>query len=234
MNWFVSPLAALMLATGTVSMVTSAPVAAQEQRSNTLTVTGQGIVSVPATIAQVNLGVEVRGRTAEEVQAEVRARSNAVVQLLRSSNVEQLKTTGVRLHPVYSRQGNVTRITGYSATNTVSFRVTTDRAGAILDAAVESGATRIDGLSFVATDETIEAARQQALREATLDAQRQADVVLAALNLSRRSIVNISVNASMPSPMPFDRGFVAAEAAPSPIEGGEQQIRASVTLEIGY
>ncbi|MDC0834877.1 SIMPL domain-containing protein [Geitlerinema sp. CS-897] len=234
-RWLVSPLAALMLTTGAVSIVGCTAVTAQEQRTNVLTVTGQGIVSVPTSLAQVNLGVEVRGQTAEEVQQAVAERSSSLVQLLRSRNVEKLQTTGVRLNPIYSTRNNETTITGYSASNTVSFRIATEEAGQLLDDAVASGATRIDSISFVATDDALEAAREQALRQATLDAQRQADVVLGTLDLSRREVVNISVNANFPTPQPLANfGMVRAEAASTPIEGGEQEVRASVTLEFGY
>lgn len=77
------------------------PAIAQEQVLRTLKVTGKGIEMVSTTIAEVDLGVEIQGKTATEVQQEVAKRTSAVVDLLQSRNVEQLKTTGIRLQPNY-------------------------------------------------------------------------------------------------------------------------------------
>lgn len=210
----------------------------QQQSLRTLTVTGRGVETIPATLAQVQLGVEVQGRTAAQVQQEVARRSSAVVELLRSRNVEKLQTTGIRLNPTYSFNDNVQRLTGYVGTNIVSFQVDTQRIGDLLDAAVEAGATRIDGINFTAPERAIATAQEQALREATQDAQRQANAVLSALNLTSREIVSIQVNGAAPPPMPFlPRAAVADIAlreASTPVVGGEQRVEASVTLQVRY
>jgi hypothetical protein len=211
------------------------PALADTPLTRTITVTGQGNESIPTTITQVQLGVEAQGDTAAEVQQEVARRSSAVVDLLRSRNVRRLQTTGISLSPVYNYANNEQRIIGYSARNMVSFELDTERAGTLLDDAVKAGATRIDGVSFVAADEAIATARQQALREATEDAQTQAQAVLSALGLTRRDVINIQVNsASTPPPMPYFRAAAMEQAASTPVVGGEQEIQASVTLQIGY
>lgn len=234
---FRSLLTALCLTLTLVSFTGLSPAQAQEQRLRTLTVTGRGIEVIPTTQTQVRLGVEVQGKTAAEVQQEAARRSSAVVELLRSRQVEKLETTGITLNPSYSYENNQQRLTGYTATNTVTFRINTQSAGTLLDDAVNAGATRIDGVSFVAVESAIESARKQALRKATQDAQSQADAVLSSINLKRGEIVSIQVNgASAPPPMyrqlAGTRG-VAAEAT-TPVVGGEQQIEASVTLQISY
>ena len=234
---FLSLLTALCLTLTLVSFTGLGEARAQEQRLRTLTVTGRGIEVIPTTQTQVRLGVEVQGKTAAEVQQEAARRSSAVVELLRSRQVEKLETTGITLNPSYSYENNQQRLTGYTATNTVTFRINTQSAGTLLDDAVNAGATRIDGVSFVAVESAIESARKQALKTATQDAKSQADAVLSALNLKRGEIVNIQVNgASAPPPMyrqlAGTRG-VAAEAT-TPVVGGEQQIEASVTLQISY
>lgn len=235
----------IILGAGLLSVSLDNVVVAQEQRQipsqlmRTITVTGRGVESIPATIAQVSLGVEAQGKTAQEVQQEVARRSSAVVELLRSRNVEKLQTTGIRLNPNYSYQNNVQRLVGYTAVNTVSFRIDTERVGNLLDEAVKAGATRIDGISFVAADSAIAKAQEQALQEATLDAQRQANAVLATLNLKPEEVVNIQVNGAVAPPPPP----IAFRAAPAdraenqfstPVIGGEQQVEASVTLQIRY
>jgi uncharacterized protein len=234
---FPSLLTALCLTLTIACFTGLAPAVAQEQRLRTLTVTGRGIEAIPTTRTQVRLGVEVQGKTAAEVQQEAARRSSAVVELLRSRQVEKLETSGISLNPTYSYETKPSpQITGYIATNTVIFRINTASAGTLLDDAVKVGATRIDGVSFVAAESAIESAQKQALKEATQDAQSQADAVLSALNLKRGEIISIQVNGAS-APPPVYRQFAASTAAgeaTTPVVGGEQQIEASVTLQISY
>jgi hypothetical protein len=212
----------------------------KERMLRTLNVNGRGIETIPTTLSQVSLGVEVQGKTAQEVQQEAARKSEAVVALLKSRNVDKLQTTGITLNPIYSYTNNVQRITGYGASNVVSFRISTDRAGTLLDEAVKAGATQISGISFVASDEAIAKARQQALTEATLDAQQQAQAVLSALGFQPKEVVGIEVNgASSPPPPPrpllrAESAKLASQDASTPIVGGEQQVEATVTLQISY
>jgi len=230
----------ISLVVGLLTMISwSNPAIAEEKMLRTLTVTGQGVEMIPTTVTQVQLGVEVQGKMAQTVQEDAARRSAAVVELLRSRNVEKLQTTGIQLNPIYSYQNNVQRLDGYSATNTVSFRVATQQAGTLLDDAVKAGATRIEGVSFIATDSAIATAQKQALRQATQNAQQQADVVLSSLNLTRRDIVRIQIDqAKTPPPVEnLNRVFVAKNAdiaPPTPVVGGEQRVQASVTLQISY
>lgn len=231
-----SPIAAVALALGMFGITPNMDVAsAQEQPTRNLTVTGQGTVSIPTSLTEVRLGVEVQGKTAQEVQQEVARRSQALVELLRSRNVEKLQTTGIQLNPIYRSNDNAApTITGYAASNIVSFRLPTDRAGTLLDEAVNAGATRIDGVNFIAADEAMETARQQAIRAATQDALTQADTVLSALNFTRREIVKIQVNSATPYPQPMYSRMEAAADFSTPVIGGEQEVSASVTLDISY
>lgn len=230
---------AIFCAVGFLSLTMTNSAVAQEKLLRTLTVTGRGVEMIPTTATQVQLGVEIQGQSATGVQQEAAKRSSAVVELLRSRNVEKLQTTGIRLNPIYSYENKAQRLTGYSATNTVSFRTSTEQAGKLLDDAINAGATRIEGVSFTASDSAIAAAQKQALRKATQDAQQQADAVLGELNLTRKDIVNIQVNSVTPT-MPLleevGSGYAARNisVADTPVIGSEQQVQASVMLRISY
>jgi uncharacterized protein len=221
-----------------VTFVQPALAQERERLARTLTVSGRGVESIPTTLTQVNLGVEVQGKTAQEVQQEAARRSSAVVALLKSRNVEKLQTTGINLSPVYSYTNNVQRLTGYAASNTVSFRIPTQRSGTLLDEAVKAGATQINSISFVATEEAIATAQKQALREATQDAKQQADAVFSTLGFQPKEVVSIQINnASAPPPLILQRAElskVRSADATTPVIGGEQQVEASVTLQISY
>ncbi|MEM8807478.1 MAG: SIMPL domain-containing protein [Cyanobacteria bacterium P01_G01_bin.38] len=214
-----------------------APVEAQEPLSRVLTVTGQGSESIPATLAQVRLGVTAQGENAEAVQQDIAQRSSAVIELLRSQTVDKLQTTGIRLNPQYNYDDDRPRIVGYTGSNTVSFQMPTDQVGTLLDDAIAAGANQIDSVSFVAADEALDSARDIALQEATADAQAQANVVLSSLNLSAQEIVGIQVNdANPPPPIPYaaQARLESAADVSTPVEGGEQTVDARVTLQIRY
>jgi uncharacterized protein len=223
-----------------LSLILVNPAVAETELLRTLTVTGNGVENISTTLAEVNLGVEIQGATAVEVQQEVAKRTSSVIELLRAKKVTQLRTTGIRLDPNY-QSGKETNqppiLVGYIGTNTVSFRISSGQVGTLLDEAVKAGASRLDGISFTATPEAIFTAKKEALRQASLNAQAKADVVLDTLDLMPEEIVKIEVdgaNVNQPILM-SDRQFSAAESKYStPAIGGEQMVEASVSLQISY
>jgi uncharacterized protein len=234
-----------LLTASLILLIGIAPVLSQERKpAKTLTASGRGIVTIRTTLSQISLAIEATGKTPTGAQQEAARKSTQVMNYLKSQQVEKLQTTGINLNPTYIYpNGGTPKITGYSATNSITFRVPTDRAGVILDAAVKNGATRIDGVSFMASDQAIETAQIQALGQATRDAERQADTVLAALNLKRKEVIGIQITStSTPAPVRVQAGAMRTSASqmsessepPSPIVGGEQQVEAAVTLDIGY
>ena len=213
------------------------PIMAQESPLRIVTVTGEGSERIPSSLIEVNLGVEVQGKTAADVQKIAAQKTTDLIAFLRSRPVERLQTTGIRLQPNYNYQDNQQRLVGYSAINTVSFRLKTDQIGSLLDEAVQSGATRIDNISFTATEEAIALAQQAALRHATLNAQQQAAVVLKTLNLTPKDVIAIQIgDAPSPSPRPLPMMATAKSVAETatPVLGGDQTVRATVTLQIRY
>ncbi len=219
-----------------------APGIAQERKpARTLTASGKATVSISTTLTQVRLAVEVSGKTPTSTQQDAANRSARLIAYLQTQRVQKLQTTGIALNPVYNYppNGGKPQLGGYNATNSISFRVATPRAGTILDAAVRNGASRIDGIEFSADDRAIETARLQALTPATRDAQTQADAVLASLNFKRKEVTNIRIDgATNPNPIPMQNRAALAQTADAklstPILGGEQQVEATVTLDVSY
>ncbi|MDJ0797726.1 MAG: SIMPL domain-containing protein [Calothrix sp. MO_167.B12] len=203
----------------------------------TITVTGRGIEFIATTRSQVDVGVDIQEKTAENAQKRAAVLSSTVVKYLKSNNVEKLQTTGISLSPVYKYTNNIQQITGYRAVNRVSFRVPTNKMGNILDGVVKAGATRINSINFIAKDEAIANAQKKALQAATQDAQSQAQAVLTSLGLTRKDVVNITINSRNNYPVPVSNRSVAAmptKETSTPVIGGEQQVEASVTLMISY
>ncbi len=228
----------LFLTLGCLSLLSIQPVLAQEHTLKTITVTGQGIERIPTTIANVQLGVEIEGQNATQVQEEVAKRTNSLVELLRSRSVSRLQTSGIQLRPNYTYNNNQRKLVGYVATNLVTFELPMDQVGRVLDESVKVGATRIDNVNLTATEDAIVSAQEKALVKATRSAQQQAQVILQSLNLKAQEIVTINVNgANIPNPVIMERmrgEVMAASMADTPVVGGEQTVTASVTLQIRY
>ncbi|MFM7603016.1 MAG: SIMPL domain-containing protein [Pseudanabaena sp.] len=201
-----------------------------------LTVTGRGERSVKTTKARIQLGVNVEGKTAIAVQEEVARQANSIVSRLQQLNVEKLQTTSVQLNPKYTYENNRQRQDGFTGQTSVSFLVNLDQAGAVLDAAVNSGANQVEQISFIASDVELNAAKQLALQDAIKDAQTLSNTVLSALGFTPKTIKTININDSaIAYPVAQPRASFAKDAASSiPILGGEQKVEASVTLQITY
>lgn len=230
--------ASWMVALSLVSSLSSIPLQAQESAKRFLTVTGQGLERTASSLADVNLGIDGRAATAVAAQAQVNQIADRLLAFLKTQAVQNLQTSQLSLSPQYrypDRSAPV--LEGYAASYTLSFRVPLTQVGALLDQTVQQGATRINGVTFAASEGAIAQARDVALKSAIQDAQAQARVVLSALGFSPQTIVGIQINGSSfsdPRPMPMLRSAAAEQRASVPIEGGEQEVRASVTLQIQY
>ena len=126
----------ISLALSLAVFATISPSVAQERKPpRTLTASGRGIITIPTTISQIRLAIEVQGKTPNTTQQQAAKRSERVMAYLKTQQVDKLQTTGINLNPTYTYPPNSTpQITGYTATNSISFQVSTDRAGGILRA----------------------------------------------------------------------------------------------------
>ncbi|MGQ9836792.1 MAG: SIMPL domain-containing protein [Cyanobacteriota bacterium] len=207
--------------------------------SRVLTVTGQGSAQVETSIARIRLGVILQGDSAQTAQQQVAERSERLVTRLKQLQVNALQTTGISLYPQYDYREGQPRLTGVQGQNSVQFEVPVANAGQVLDEAVAAGATQVESVSFRAEDAVLVQARSHALAQAVKDAQRQAQDVLGALNLTPTSVERIQIHSDsrvVPPPIPLAAGaeFARSEIASTPVEGGEQTVRAQITLEIRY
>ena len=209
----------------------------QTDTSNILEVTGRGVVSVDTDTAQVQLGIELEGATATEVQQEVAQNLSAVVEQLNQLEVEELQTINISLQPrrEFDDFGNST-IVGFTGRNVLQFEVPTEQTGETIDAAIQAGANLIEDIDFIASESELSQARLDAIGLAAQDAQNQANSLLDTLNLTPLEIVDIDIiGVNSPSPTSFSPGFdVAAFDASTPIIGGSQEVIAEVALDINY
>ena len=205
-------------------------VAAAPAGARTITVTGSGAArAVPDRVA-FSFGVTSQGKTASQALAASSAEMRKVIAALKGAGVAaaDIQTAAVSLAPRYTQDGET--ILGYTASNTVSATVRgVERAGAIVDAAVEAGANQVFGPSFTRSDES--ALYRRALRAAVADARAKA-LTLAAAGRVRLGPVRSVVEGSI-GPVPVVERGAKTAAEPTPIEPGTQTIQATVTVEFG-
>ncbi|AFY74981.1 hypothetical protein Syn7502_03083 [Synechococcus sp. PCC 7502] len=207
---------------------------ADSKNERILTVSGRGERAVKTTKARIQIGVNIEAKTAIAAQTEVARQANSIISRLQQLGVEKLQTTSIQLSPKYVYENNRQRQDGFTGQTSVSFLVAIEKAGVTLDAAVASGANQIDQLSFIATDQELNDAKQLALQDAVKDAQTQSNTVLKTLGFTPKSIKTITISNSAIA-FPVIQAETLAKVANSiPILGGEQKVDASVTLQITY
>lgn len=225
---------ALSLAVGTSPEMVGA------QDESGLEVTGTASIEVAPDEATVTVGVDTEGEVAETVGTKNARTMEAVQEAVEDLGLDEaeLETSGYRLLPQterVQRDGErIRQIVGYRARN--ELRVTTseiNRAGEIMDAAMGAGATRIRGVDFDLADRS--AAREEALRQATKNAETEARVVAETLGVKLAGPTNVEIRSASVRPQRgMDRAVVAMEteaAEPeTPIEEGEVEIEADVRV----
>jgi uncharacterized protein len=188
--------------------------------------------------AVLNIAVESAAPTARAAAQANATKMDALIAAVKAVGIPapSIHTTSYQLDPDYSypKPGEVAppRITQYRATNIVQITVdTVARAGRVIDAAVASGANRLNGISFQIHDQ--EGARVEALRDAVKKARAEADAIAQSLgqHLGTVLFVSTSYQSTMPPP---PRPYMAmagkmAEAA-TPIEPGQIETQATVNV----
>ncbi len=216
-----------LLALAAVAAVTragDAPAAAGELE-NGITVLGTASVTAVPDRASLWIGVESQGETAKAALAANAAEMRRVLAALRNAGATQLQTQWVSLSPRLAENGGVQ---GYSASNSVSATIKQlAQAGAVIDAAVAAGANQISGPNL--SHANPEALYRQALAAAVADARTKAQGLASAANVSLGRVTAVVEGGSAPSPMPL-AAKAADEAEAPPIEAGESQVTATVSV----
>jgi len=227
--------AALLL--GALTVLASAAAPAEAQR--TIRVIGMGEVRVQPDEAHIAFAVETVGTTAQAAGAENARVMDRVIGALVAAGIPRadLETRGYALHPEYAHDEGrrEPRIRGYRASNQVLLRTRNlDRVGQYIDVALGAGANRMDGISFQLRDSA--PAEQAAIRDAVERGSATARTIAQALGVQLGPIMDAGTTADVVRPFPvmMDRSYLRMEAAaaapPTPVQPGEQSVRAQVTL----
>ncbi|MBS9475550.1 SIMPL domain-containing protein [Ancylobacter radicis] len=215
------------------------PLAAQElpsaPRRQIITVSGEGIVRAVPDMASFSSGVVSEAKTAREALDANSQAVGAMVAAIKEAGIEarDIATSGFSVQPRYApprKDGTGEQnITGYEVRNTVTVRVRDlARLGDLLDKVVTTGANQIDGVSFDIAEPV--KLQEEARVAAVKDARRQAEIMAEAGGVRLVRVLSMTADGASAPPM---RRMMAAQmmkAESVPVEAGESEIRAGVTV----
>jgi len=222
--------------TSVLVLALAAPVAAQQAPASppVIVTTGEGVVKKAPDRAWVTIAAENRAKTASEAQRLNSEAMASVIEKIKASGVtaDAIQTTGYNLQPEFDYANGRQTLKGYLARNQVQVRLDVPaKTGDVISAAVGTGATNVSGVRFDLKDR--DSVEREALRMAVSDARRRAESAAAGANVQIDRVIRIEEQRDMgdvvrPMPMAMMRAEVGQPAAP--IEAGEIEVRARVTL----
>jgi hypothetical protein len=226
-----------------LSLASVLPALAQDSENvSKLVVQGEGKFYAAPDVASITLGVETRNASAAAAVTENAILMNRTIEALRAAGIEErdIQTSNFRLttrpeEPKAMDAASTGDENGeaappeFIATNQVTVRLNnTDDVGKVLDAAVAAGSNSIQGISFNLRDPA--PAKDAALTMAIEDASRKAGVAAAAAGVELGRIMEVSEGYSFVSARSEVAFSVAADATSTPIQPGEMEVTASVTM----
>ncbi|HAA90170.1 MAG: Bp26: periplasmic immunogenic protein [Thermoanaerobacterales bacterium 50_218] len=221
-----------ILAGGILMGAPETAVAESEQQQ--IVVTGTGQVNVQPDQAVVTLGVLSIAETAKDAQKQNAVVVNKVINALLKAGVpeKKIETRNYSIWPEYNypkpEEKRAPTIIAYRVNNTIV--VTLDdpeKTGEIIDAAVSAGANKVESISFTKKD--LQSAQQEALKQACRNARMKAEAIAEGLGVTITGIASVREggNSVITSQ---EKSFLAGSGAPTPIQPGELQVSASVTV----
>jgi uncharacterized protein len=220
-----------------LALLSAASVQAQDPAASAsvIVTSGEAVVRRAPDRAFVTLAVESRASSPREAMRQNSDAMRSVQKRLAEAGLpkETVRTLGYGLEQEFDfvEQRRIPR--GFVSRN--SIEVTLDdvgRAGEIIDAAVQAGATSVGGVRFDLQDRP--GVEREALRLAVVDARGRADAAAAGAGRAVDRVLRLEDQrqGEAPSPLPMLAMRAGAAVAETPIAAGLIEVRAQVTLTV--
>ena len=213
----------------------------EEKTPAQMNVAGEGSIFIRPDIAEFNVTIVAEQKRVGDAQNDNTVRSNAVVNFLKQSGIQEndIKTVEYSVSPQYQYDKSVCprypcvprppRIISFEVRHSLEVKVRDlKKVDQLLEGVVSVGASEVGSVSFTVDDE--KAAMAQARQKAITDAKQKAQVLAGDLGVRLVKIVGFSESGGG-FPI-FDRAVgMAAEAKQVPqVQPGQQEIQSSVTI----
>jgi uncharacterized protein YggE len=214
--------------------------------ANTLSLTGTATTMVKPDKVTVSLGLETTNKTANAALAANSKIMNEVIDALKAAGVKdnETSTSSFSISPNYnssqSSSNTATRtiIIGFTVSNSIQIQSTNiNNTSKWIDTAIAAGANTVDRIDFILSDKKLEETKTNLINQAMQDARAKADIVASAAGMKVAGIRSINLNEFAiqppfpPPPIPLAKqSLVAAEARPTPIISGQQEVTTNVGI----
>jgi uncharacterized protein len=226
-------LAVLLLAVSALAGCTTKVVTTSTaQPTNTVTASGSGKTMAAPDEASMTFGVTKQNTNAKKALSEASAVAKDITSALKKQGIaaEDIQTSNVSIYPQQTDQSGKVVITGYQASISVTAKIKDiGTLGEIITAANEAGADTISGPSFTISEDS--KYRAVAIDKAVADARKSAEAMAKAAGKSVGDVLSMST-ANVTYPIPMSGGAYSAKdaAASVPIEPGQLEVTADVTV----
>lgn len=197
-----------------------------------ISVEAEGKVMAVPDLASLTIEVESRAPQAQAAAQENARRAEGLLKALKQAlgPDDQVKTLGYRLSPIYAPKDKTgpPEIRGYEAVNRLQVKLKgPERLGSSIDLALKNGASGVSGPFW--EHSRLEELQRQAAVAALERARRLAEALAQSQGLKIIGVEKISTGIHF-RPLRGGGEFKALAAAPvtTPIEVGEEEIKASV------
>jgi len=219
------------------SCIDAAPFGGHVNGNSTLSVTGTNSTSVAQDVTNVRLGVYSEGIRAQQAQQNTSSKVQAILESLSAYNLTNLQTDSISLTPLYNYTDTPARIVGFSSSTFISYGVSPELAGQILDNAVRAGANEIDAVDNTVTDSIRKSVYNQTLANAAIDAEEKARQIARTLGLCLRMPLSVEIESdesmyNAPTPTFFDAAAMSmsSETAAPTVVAGKSTVSATVKI----
>lgn len=189
--------------------------AAETDATRTISVNGEGRVSLAPDVVMMSVGVDERDADLNTAQSAAAEKMDAIIAALKANGVAeadiQTGNYSISAERDYEKEGQP--VTGYIVSHTVTAKIRQiDNAGNVVSAAIDAGANNVGGIWFGLDDPA--AAIQQARELAVADAEAKATELARLANATLGPIQVISEGSTPSSPaVPYNGGGAAYDEA---------------------
>lgn len=217
--------------------VTALPAATTTSTGTTtsgIAVSGTGQAPGTPDVLRLDLGVSTSGSSAQQALDRSSRAMQKVISALRAGGVEKadIRTSGLSLDPTYDYSKSSARITGYSASNTVTATLRDlGSAGRVIQQAVAAGgdASRLQGVALdLDHDDAVVAKAREA---AFADAKAKAEAYAKAAGRQLGAVTLVSEDSTGSQPVDMRAAFASAAGVASPavpVQAGTTQVGVTV------
>jgi len=207
----------------------------QQSLQNKLDVTGSASMQVPSDQLTIQFSIQTESASASDAQKQNSMITSEVLNSLHSLGIsnESISTVSYYLYinPYYDKDGVLVNKT-YVAVHSIKVELKDDqmqKGGDVIDTVINSGANRIDSISFGLKEETEKSLKTKLLSQATENAKQKADALASASGARIVGIYQISESSVSVYPVRYPV-FDYAGAEKTTLIPGDVSTSASVSV----